>query len=192
MLKLNVKQKNWLLSAHVASGSIWFGSALCMVAIALKNTNITNGDELYGINTALKLLDDFVVIPSANLSLLTGGLLCWPSANLSLLTGGLLCWLTVWGFFKHYWVIVKWIATVTLIVVGTIWLGPWVNAVTSISDVTRSQALSNPLYMFDLNGVLIGGATQTLCILAIIGISVIKPWGRRVVKSQESSTSSSS
>lgn len=177
MPKLNVKQKNWLLSAHVASGSIWFGSALCMVAIALKNANITNGDELYAINTTLKLLDDFVVI---------------PSANLSLLTGGLLCWLTIWGFFKHYWVIVKWIATVTLIVVGTIWLGPWVNAVTSISDATREQALSNPLYMFDLNGVLIGGATQTLCILAIIGISVIKPWGRRVVKSPEASTSSSS
>jgi hypothetical protein len=173
MPKLNVKQKNWLLSAHVAAGSIWFGSALCMVAIALKNVHTTNGDELYAINATLKLLDDFVVI---------------PSANLSLLTGGLLCWLTVWGFFKHYWVIVKWVATVTLIGVGTAWLGPWVNAATSISDIERSQALSNPLYTFDIKGVLIGAAIQTLCIFSIITISVLKPWGRRVVKTQEPTT----
>lgn len=177
MPKLNVKQKNWLLLVHVAFGSIWFGTALCMVAIALKNTNTTNGDELYAINASLKLLDDFVII---------------PSANLSLLTGGLLCWLTIWGFFKHYWVIVKWIATVTLISTGTVWLGPWLNAATSISDVERSQALSNPLYTFDIKGVLIGAVIQTLCVLAIIGISVLKPWGRRIVKSPEESTSSSS
>jgi hypothetical protein len=173
MAKLNIKQKNWLLSAHVASGSIWFGAAMCMVAIAFKNAHTTNGDELYAINATLKLLDDFVVI---------------PSANLSLLTGGLLCWLTIWGFFKHYWVIVKWVATVTLIAVGTAWLGPWVNAATSISDIERSQALSNPLYTFDIKGVLIGGAIQNLCILAIIAISVLKPWGRRVVKTEEPST----
>jgi hypothetical protein len=176
MPKLNVKQKNWLLSAHVAFGSIWFGTALCMVVIALKNTHTTVGDELYAINATLKLLDDFVII---------------PSANLSLLTGGLLCWLTIWGFFKHYWVIVKWIATVTLISTGTVWLGPWLNAATSISDIEREQAFSNPLYTFDIKGVLIGGAIQTLCVLAIIGISVLKPWGRRIIKSPEESTSSS-
>jgi hypothetical protein len=176
MPKLNVKQKNWLLSAHVAFGSIWFGTLLCMVAIALKNTHTTVADELYAINATLKLLDDFVII---------------PSANLSLLTGGLLCWLTIWGFFKHYWVIVKWIATVTLISTGTVWLGPWLNAATSISDIERAQAFSNPLYTFDIKGVLIGGAIQTLCVLVIIGISVLKPWGRRIVKSPEESTSSS-
>ncbi|QIR38939.1 hypothetical protein HCG51_21025 [Tolypothrix sp. PCC 7910] len=179
MPKLNVKQKNWLLSAHVAFGSIWLGTALCIVAIALKNTHTTNGDELYAVNTSLKLIDDFVII---------------PSANLSLLTGGLLCWLTIWGFFKHYWVIVKWIATVLLITTGTVWLGPWLNAATSISEIERLQALSNPLYTFDIKGVLIGGTIQTLSVLAIIGISVLKPWGRRIVKvkSPEESTSSTS
>ncbi|MBD2598596.1 hypothetical protein H6G74_30505 [Nostoc spongiaeforme FACHB-130] len=173
MPKLNVKQKNWLLSAHVAFGSIWFGTAVCMIAIALKNSHTTNGDELYAVNAALKLLDDFVII---------------PTANLSLLTGGLLCWLTIWGFFKHYWVIFKWVATVTLITTGTVWLGPWLNAATSISDVERSQALSNPLYNFDIKGVLIGGAIQTCFILAIIAVSVLKPWGRRIIKSAEAST----
>jgi hypothetical protein len=170
MKRLSVKQKNWLLSAHVAFAGIWFGTALCLVVIALVKSKTANGDELYGINSTLKLLDDFVII---------------PAANLSLLTGGLLCWLTIWGFFKHYWVIVKWIATITLIVVGTIWLGPWLNSMTAISEADRIQALQNPLYSFDLQGVIIGGIIQTACVLGIIAISVLKPWGRRVVKTQE-------
>jgi hypothetical protein len=176
-MKLSVKQKNWLLSAHVAFGGIWFGTALCMVAIALSKRHISNGDELYGINSALKLLDDFVII---------------PSATLSLVTGGLLCWVTIWGFVKHYWVIVKWVATVTLIVTGTIWLGPWVNAMTAISQVERIQALQNPLYVFDQKAVLLGGTIQTFCLLAIIAISVLKPWGRRRIGNSESKPAASS
>ena len=170
MNKLSVKQKNWLLASHVAFGGIWFGTALCMIAIALSNRNTPNGDELYAINSVMKLLDDWVII---------------PSATLSLITGGLLCWLTIWGFFKHYWVLVKWIATVTLIVTGTIWLGPWTNAMTAISAAQRIQALQNPLYVFDQNAVLVGAIIQTSCVLAIIGISVLKPWGRRNIKKQE-------
>ncbi|MGH2414380.1 MAG: hypothetical protein ACREPR_03090 [Brasilonema sp.] len=169
MNKLSVKQKNWLLTFHVAFGGIWFGTALCMIAIALSNQNTPNGDELYAVNAVMKLLDDLVII---------------PSAVLSLMTGGLLCWLTIWGFFKHYWVIVKWIVTVTLIVTGTIWLGPWTNAITAISDAQRIQALQNPLYVFDQKAVVVGAIIQTLCVLVIIGISVLKPWGRRKLKVQ--------
>lgn len=178
MKKLSVKQKNWLLSFHVAFGGIWFGTALCMVAVALaKGGKSFNGDELYAINYVLKFLDDFIII---------------PAANLSLLTGGLLSWLTIWGFFKHYWVIFKWVATVTLIVVGTIWLGPWVNAMTAISESERLQALHNPLYVFDQKAMLVGAIIQTICVLFIIAVSVLKPWGRRIIKSQDEKESLSS
>ena len=174
MNKLTVKQKNWLLSSHVGFIGLWFGTALSMVIIALSNRNTTNGDELYAINSIVKLLDDFIVIPAA-----VG----------SLLTGGLLSWLTVWGFVKFYWVIVKWISTLVLITFGTFWLGPWTNAMTSISDTERLKALENPLYMFDVKGVIIGGGIQTLCLLVIIAISVLKPWGRRNVVKADSHSS---
>ncbi|MEC4814921.1 MAG: hypothetical protein SAK29_16820 [Scytonema sp. PMC 1069.18] len=177
MNKLSIKQKNWLLASHVAFGGIWFGTVLCMIAIALSNRNTSNGDELYAINSVMKLLDDFVII---------------PSAVLALSTGGLLSWLTIWGFFKHYWVITKWIATVTLIVVGTIWLGPWTNAMTAISEAERLQALQNPLYVFDQKAVLVGAIIQTISLLGIITISVLKPWGRRKVKKLEPQQSAAS
>ncbi len=175
MKKLNVKQKNWLISAHVVMMAIWFGTALSMIGITLSNQNTTNGDQLYAINSVMKLLDDYIII---------------PSANLSLLTGGLLCWLTTWGFFKHYWVIVKWIATVTLIVVGSIWLGPWTNAMTAISDSQRLEALQNSIYLFERKAILVGGIIQTICLLAIIAVSFIKPWGRRNTNKQANLVSS--
>ncbi|ERT06395.1 hypothetical protein M595_3641 [Lyngbya aestuarii BL J] len=41
------------------------------------------------------------------------------------------------------------------------------------------QALQNPLYMFNDQATIIGGIVQTICLLMIIAISVLKPWGRR-------------
>jgi hypothetical protein len=173
MPQLTGKQKNWLVSAHVVFGGAWFGTAIGMVVTAFNHLTATNGDELYAINATLKLLDDFVII---------------PSAILSLLTGGLLSWLTIWGFVKFYWVIAKWVATVTLIVFGTFWLGPWTNAATEIAKVERLNALTNPLFMFDFKAAAIGGAVQVTCILIIIVISVLKPWGKRNVKKLENPT----
>ena len=170
MKNLNAKQKQWLISLHVVFAAMWFGTALSMIAIALMNWNTANGDELYAINSVMKLLDDVVII---------------PSAFFSLLSGALICWLTIWGFFKHYWVIAKWVGTVTLIVTGSIWLGPWTNAMTAISAEDRLQALQNPLYVFDQKGVLIGAIIQTSCLLFIIAISFVKPWGKRNVKTQK-------
>ena len=173
MPKLNVKQKQWLISAHVICGAIWFGTAICMIVISLNNIDNQNGDALYALNEMLKTFDDFIII---------------PAATLSLVTGALLCWLTIWGFFKHYWVIAKWIGTVALISIGTIWLGPWVNAVTSISEAERLQALTNPLYVFDAKGALIGGIIQTISVAFIIIISFLKPWGRRISQSDKTLT----
>ncbi|MBD2626050.1 hypothetical protein [Trichormus variabilis] len=167
MKKLSVKPKNWLLSLHVISGGIWLGTVVCLMGSAILNRDTPNGDGLYAINLVLKFMDDWIII---------------PSAMLSLLTGGLLCWLTIWGFTKHYWVIVKWVATLTLITTGTIWLGPWLNAMTAISEVEKSQVLHSQLYVVNQRGVIIGGLIQTSCLLAIMVISVIKPWGRRVIK----------
>ena len=183
MKNLNAKQKQWLITLHVAFAAMWFGTALSMIAIclqqrfaiALMNWNTPNGDELYAINSVMKLLDDVVII---------------PSAFFSLLSGGLICWLTIWGFFKHYWVIAKWIGTVTLIVTGSIWLGPWTNAMTAISAEDRLQALQNPLYVFDQKGVLIGAIVQTSSLLFIIAISFVKPWGKRNVKTQKQASAS--
>jgi len=166
-IRLTGNQKNLLVSAHVISGAIWFGTALSMLVMTISNLNTTNGDELYAINSVIKLLDDWIII---------------PTANTTLLTATLLCWLTVWGFFKFYWVITKWVMTVTLVTFGSYWLAPWTDAMTAISDTERLKALSNPLFMFDTKAIVIGTSIQIVSLIFIFIISFLKPWGRRNIK----------
>ena len=163
-MKLTVQQKNWLLSFHILAASLWFGTAFCSLILALYYQNWANGDELYAINAARNLMGEFIIV---------------PSAVLSLVSGLMLCSFTAWGLFKHYWVIAKQILTMILIIIGSVWLGPWTKEATSISAIERLQALQNPTYISIRNAVIVGGAVQTLLLVVIIIISVLKPWGRR-------------
>ena len=74
--------------------------------------------DFYALNSAITLLDDYIVIPAAIGSVLTATLLCWT---------------TNYGFTKFYWVISKWFLTTVLVVFGTFWLFPWGNGVEEIS-----------------------------------------------------------
>lgn len=162
--KLNIKQKNWVLSFHIGFAALWTGTVLSMFLIAFRNKDTANSDILFALNSAINLLDDVVVIPAAIGSVVTATLLCWGSN---------------YGFFKFYWVITKWILTTGLIIFGTFWLFPWGKAAESISLSQGLAALQNPIYSFDAQGVLIGSLIQVSFLFIIIAISTIKPWGRR-------------
>lgn len=170
MPKLSIKQKNWLLSAHVGFAALWTGTVLSMFLLSLRNTTSPNANALFTLNSAINLLDDYIVIPSA-----IG----------SVITATFLCWMTNYGFTKFYWVIVKWILTTGLIIFGTFWLFPWGNVAEAISAQEGLQAFSNPIYSFDAKGVLLGTVIQVFFLLIIIGISVLKPWGRRPMKEEK-------
>lgn len=171
MAKLGIKSKNWLLLAHIGFAALWTGAVLSMFLLSLRNTASASGDALYTLDSAINLLDDYIVIPAAIGSVLTATVLCWG---------------TNYGFTKFYWVITKWIMTTGLVVFGTFWLFPWGNRAERISVQEGLNALANPVYAFDVKGVLIGTLIQALCLVVIIGISVLKPWGRRSAKQTES------
>jgi uncharacterized membrane protein len=163
-MKLKINQRNWLLSLHIATGGLWFGTALCSVALALSVVVLNSEDAIHGINLARNFLGQYIIVPAA---------VC------SVITGVLLCSFTNWGFFKHYWVIAKQFVTLLLIVLGSVWLGPMTKEMTALSEVGRSQVLQNPNYLTLQNTVTLGGALQTLALLAVIIVSTVKPWGKR-------------
>ncbi len=170
MSKSSIQQKKWFLSAHIGFAALWTGTVLSMFLLSLQNTKATDAAALNALNSAINLLDDYIVIPSAIGSVLTATLLCWR---------------TNYGFVKFYWVISKWLLTTGLIVFGTFWLFPWGNAAEAISAQEGLGSLSNSVYLFDAQGVLIGTLVQALFLAAIITISVLKPWGRRPSNSKK-------
>ncbi len=163
MAKLTPRNTHWLKTLHIILAGVWLGGA---VAVVLGQFVLTAeaGLELYGQDVAMKFVDDFVIIPAA-----IG----------TLLTGLLYSLLTPWGFFRHRWVVVKWIITIAGIVIGTFYLGPWLNALPPLSLAEGLSALNNPDYQFlkEMNRSI--GAVQVAALLVAMWLSVFKPWAKR-------------
>lgn len=165
MIKLGLKGRSWLKSLHIALASIWLGTGVSMLIIGLVKGSTPNGDELYAVNATIKLLDDYIIIPSAIGTLLTGALISW--------------W-TNWGFVKYKWVIVKWAVGLAQMLFGTLFLGPWTNGATAIVKAERAMALHNNLYLYYREMNLYCGSIQLALLIVLVFISVIKPWGKRI------------
>jgi hypothetical protein len=113
----------------------------------------------------INLLDDWLVIPSA-----IG----------SVVTATLLCWITNYGFTKFYWIIVKWFLTTGLIIFGTFgcFLGVILLRKYQVRKGCKPLAIQYTSLMQKV--VLLGTIVQAFFLFIIIGISVLKPWGRRL------------
>jgi len=164
MKKAGRTARAWIVGFHLFFAGIWVGAILCMQLLIFVKIWPGGEGQLHAYNAALKLLDDFAIIPAAFGSLITGLLI-------SLLTN--------WGFFKWRWVIFKWIVTVGAIVFGTFWLGPWTNGMEQIARELGQAALNDPAYLHNRLMGTVFGLIQTAVIFATVFISVFKPWGKR-------------
>jgi hypothetical protein len=145
------------------------------VGLYLINFLLTGGDsggEILGHNTAAKLIDDLVIIPGAVGCLLTG-LLYSLFSN--------------WGFFKHLWVALKWILTLSCILFGTFFLGPRINGLPPITLEFGIDALVNPVYTSSVKALMVGGLIQVVLLFFMLYLSVFKPRRKAVIAAADNS-----
>jgi uncharacterized membrane protein len=160
MKKLGATGRAWLKGTHILFSASWVGAALCMLLLHFA-FHPASGSDAHNVLVARKLIDDWVIIPSAVGTLIS-----------SLLIG----WLTPWGFFKWRWVTVKWILTISVMLFGTFFLGPWLNAMESISASNPQAALQDPTFLGNWQLTSFALGPQVLLLLFMIFISVLKPW----------------
>ncbi len=160
MFKLSPKSQKWLKILHLIFVSAWVGTAICLTSM-LATLDAKSGQELLGYLKAMKFIDDFIIIPAA--------MSC-------LLTGLLYSTVTHWGFFKHHWITIKWIITVSSILFGTFWLGPWLNSLLPMADRLGLAAFADAefvrIYHLDMRF----GILQVAALLFAVVLSVLKPW----------------
>jgi len=131
--------------------------------------DITDGDVLYGINKSIHHVDMTIVVI--------------PGAFGCLVTGFVYSLFSDWGFFRHTWLIFKWIVTILAILFGTFFLGPWETGMMEISGRIGISSLSDPAYLYNEKMNLIFGTIQTLVLVITVFVSVFKPWKSRKKKS---------
>lgn len=160
MKQLTVKQKKWLKAIHLIAAGVWISTGLVMFLIHFMSGDLTTGDQLYLLNKVIYFIDMSILVPSAVICLLTG----WVYSHF-----------TQWGYFKHGWLIFKWIITVLIIVLGTIFSEPWIAKTVEISGDIGLEAVYNSDYLWYLNSHVTLGVCMTGILIIAIFISIFKP-----------------
>ncbi len=163
-MELGVKSRAWLKGFHVLFVCLWLGTGLSMVLILTMKAQPNSDLHLYSVISSLKVIDDFIIIPSA--------IGC-------LITGLLFSLFTKWGFTKFYWIIFKWIIMILQIILGTFFLGPWLSNMLALSNELGFRANDNYQYISNYNLNLYFGTLQAVLIILAIFVSILKPWGKR-------------
>ena len=151
-----------LKTAHLLSAMMWTVGVMSMMVVGFMSPE--SGDELHILLSVKKYIDDTLVIPGAIITLVT-----------AIVYG--LC--TNWGFFKHKWITVKWIAAVAVVVAGTFYFNVKMHRCIDITSISRDTALANPEVVENMQIIMIGTCFQAAILVALVVISVFKPWKKK-------------
>lgn len=162
MKKLNAKGMKVLKTCHLLLVMIWVVGVIAMAILFLQRPK--SGDELYMTLKIILFIDSVLVIPGALLTVVVG------------IIYGIF---TNWGFFKHRWIIVKWIVSIVVILVGTFYYSPLLEQSLEIADRTREAALHNPIVISNMTQTFICASIQGISITILVVISVFKPWKKK-------------
>jgi uncharacterized membrane protein len=169
MPKLSPNGLRWLKGFHLVAVSCWVGGAIALNLLYFLKTGIDDGGELFGINRSIHHVDMAVVVI--------------PGAIGCLVTGLLYSLFSSWGFFKHGWLIFKWIVTVAAILFGTFFLGPWETNMMEISGKLGLSSLGDQSYLYNQMMNFMFGSIQCLVLIITLFISIFKPWKRKKISS---------
>ncbi|MGC9668283.1 DUF2269 family protein [Planosporangium sp. 12N6] len=148
-----------LLVLHYVTSVGWLGVGICQLTLNLMA--LTTGEPLlrHHVHEIAHVLDRWVFPPLAVGAAVTGVLLSWRSR---------------WGLLRYWWIVVKLVLTVALIVALPVWLGDRVN------EAITATAPADPGADYPaVRAELLAGSVGVLTTLVLIVIvSVVKPWGR--------------
>ncbi|MDR2911884.1 MAG: hypothetical protein LBV38_01075 [Alistipes sp.] len=162
MKKLGANGMKVLKTCHLLLVMMWVVGVIAMAVLFLLKPE--SGDELY-MTLRIILFVDYVFV--------------MPGALLTILVGIIYGIYTNWGFFKHRWIIVKWIASIAIILVGTFYFSPPLEHACEIADSTRDAALRNPMVTSDMTHAFFIACVESIAIIILVVISVFKPWKKK-------------
>lgn len=161
--KLSMKSKQFIVTIHVLSVVCWLGGAVCMLTLGSHMLLADNGEQLYYTLDNMHVVDVVLIRYTALVALLTG-------LALSLWTN--------WGLFKYYWVAIKLILTVALILFGIKYMSDWLSQLIHEADGKRAAALHDAAFLSTSYSLLSGAAANILAMVFMTAISYFKPFGK--------------
>lgn len=95
-----------------------------------------------------------------------------------LFTGMIYGAFTQWGFFKHFWILTKWILALAIFVIIWFWLGMGINGMVSLSETGKSiESLGELYHSYRIQAERFM-TLKVVCLTIIFAVSTWKPWGK--------------
>jgi len=116
---LNKKAEKWLKALHITFAASCVGCLFSMIILIVLKNNLSYEQNLFQIDLAIYHLANDV------LNYAFYGLL---------VTTFIYSLFTRWGFFKYYWIILKWIGVVAAFAIVWFWFGPAINGSVALTD----------------------------------------------------------
>ncbi len=153
--KVGKRTRQLMVFVHVAVSVGWMGAGAANVVLAM-TAGYTSAVEVRRVcYRMMEQIDVFVII---------------PLAFAALISGLLLCWVTPWGLARYWWVLVKLVLTIGVIVYSTFGLGVWVEeSIGATATGAQQSTVAGPLAY--------GAALNIVAFLFMTWASVAKPWG---------------
>ncbi|ASQ91693.1 hypothetical protein CHL67_07340 [Prosthecochloris sp. GSB1] len=161
MKALTASQQKLLKVFHLITASLWLSSVIALAFFPLISSSSATGDEIYMYNLAYHFIDMYLLT---------------PAAVLTLATGLIYSLFTKWGFFRHGWIVYKWVVSLLIVVTGTAYFGPTVTELLGIADAKRIAALQDPRYMQGHAISLYAAIVNSFLLVVAVIVSVYKPW----------------
>ncbi|GGT33848.1 DUF2269 domain-containing protein [Streptomyces chromofuscus] len=153
-MKLSRPARRASLVVHVVASAGWLGLTSGLLALAVTASATGSAVTVEASVRAMKLFADWLLLPVALLTLLSGLLLSLG---------------TPWGLARHRWVYTKFWLTLATITATAFALRPGVN--TAVTAVAAGEGLP------ESGDILMGPVVSLSAYLFMTAISVLKPWG---------------
>ncbi|KUF15764.1 hypothetical protein [Streptomyces silvensis] len=153
-MKLRRPARRATIVVHVAASAGWLGLTLGLVALAAAAITSDSPPTIEACVRAMKVFTDWLLLPLAFLTLLSGLLLSLG---------------TPWGLARHRWVYTKFWLTLATTTATTFALRPGINNSVAAVAAGESSLPSTDLIM--------GPVVSLSAYLFMTVISVLKPWG---------------
>ncbi|CAH1214655.1 hypothetical protein PAECIP111893_03829 [Paenibacillus plantiphilus] len=156
---LSPSLRKLVLTVHVITTMGWIGSAAAYIPIAAYVLNNQDADMVRSAIQIMSLIANFIVVPVAFASLLTG---------VALSLG------TRWGLFRHYWILFKLLFTVLAVVM----LVAYIQELSHAASIASKSTLSNTEISILKDSIhIVHPSGGLLIVLVATVLSVYKPKG---------------
>ena len=140
---------------HIVSTGFWLGSGGSLLFLLFLNSQTHNAKELYAFNLATSCIDNFLLIPSASVCILSGAIICVAEDLM---------------MFACSWIITKSLCSMMALSIGT-FIAPGIRQLSEVVNPVSTRFE----YLDLLSSNLVLAIFQTSILLYVIFTSVRRP-----------------